>query len=728
MSRSARLARHSGRAAHPRRIPASTAPHSYPQHAERWAELLSSTYRWRQTLAADMTLAAYESAEPDVHTVASRVIEGVIFLRAGQQRGLEPAGRIPALLAGGEVAARLADLLRSLDERYCGGRSHFRAPVEQLSKDVLIPILRELETLTSAEEGIPAGVLGRVYEQSVSMSGSGRPAVRPSHSSRRRMEGIYYTPSRLVEHILDLTLAPRLQEVAGDVRVLDPSCGGGAFLLAAGERLFASSAQDQVYDERARITSQCLFGVDQDSRAVETTRLALMLKLSEGCVGADAARVPDLTGNIRCADALSSLDWRTAFPAVFVGDNSGFDVVVGNPPWGQKRIRKDRRMMEFLRQRFPSSTGVFDLFRPFVELAVRLCRPGGRIGQVLPDIVLLKNYEPTRRYLLDNLTLLALDWWGMAFPGATIDTTTIVGIRQPAPDGHQVRVTVHDPDTPLRHSLPQMDFRRNERCTFNLHLTTARRGVLEHLKRSPRLGDAFEVHEGVHSGNMRAELFVDRRLDETCHKLIVGRDELAPYSLQWRGRYVRLGVLPAQRTRQRYANPGRPEWHAADKVLVRRTGDRVQAAVDRAGYHASNNFFVVLPRGSSMLDLDGLCALLNSPLITWFFRTIEPRKGRVFAELKIKHLVSFPLPDPRRSPADIQHLNEFGCQRRRLVVELGHMEQNTDTEMRRKCLELDKRIEGVVQRIFALSALSSESLVDYTVDSAPPVNTLLSVE
>ena len=125
---------------------------------------------------------------------------------------------------------------------------------------------------------------------------------------------------------------------------------------------------------------------------------------------------------------------------------------------------------------------------------------------------------------------------------------------------------------------------------------------------------------------------------------LFGRDELRPHLLLWAGQHVRLSVLPSRRTRDRYANLGRLDWHRRPKVLVRRTGDRVCAAVDELGRCASNNFFLVLPTRPHPLDLHGLCALLNSRFMTWYFRAIEPRRGRAFAELKIKHLRTFPLP------------------------------------------------------------------------------------
>ena len=135
----------------------------------------------------------------------------------------------------------------------------------------------------------------------------------------------------------------------------------------------------------------------------------------------------------------------------------------------------------------------------------------------------------------------------------------------------------------------------NPRFVFNLHLTPEKRAILKRLEACPRLGDFFEVHEGVHSGNIRDELFVDKFLDETCKPLIFGRKEIQSYLLRWNGQYIRLGAIPPCKTKERYANAGKPDWYARDKLLVRRTGDYVLAAVDREKRYASNNFFILFP-------------------------------------------------------------------------------------------------------------------------------------
>jgi adenine-specific DNA-methyltransferase len=326
-------------------------------------------------------------------------------------------------------------------------------------------------------------------------------------------------------------------------------------------------------------------------------------------------------------------------------------------------------------------------------------------GMVLPDIVLLKDYPGTRLFMLENLCLNDICWWGMAFNNAVIDAVTIIAKKDRASNGQLVHVKIEDTTHPLEHTIPQRDFLGNPRYTFNLHLTAERRAILETLETLPKLGDLFEVHEGVHSGNMRAELFVDSASDSTCRPLYFGRDEIVPYCLRWKGSYVRLGVVPDHRNGKKYANIGRQEWHERPKVLVRRTGDHVMAAVDEDGLYASNNFFLVFPCRDSALDLYGLCALLNSSFMTWYFRCIEPRKGRVFAELKIKHLSVFPLPSTVYQANACNELNGLGRER---AVETGRLGSNLPPAQVEARMRHIRTIDNLInQCVLALMGLNA---------------------
>jgi len=391
-------------------------------------------------------------------------------------------------------------------------------------------------------------------------------------------------------------------------------------------------------------------------------------------------------------------------PEWMFGVHDGFNVVIGNPPWGQKAISLRESERKYIQQTYSSTAGIFDIFRPFVEKGIRLLKNKGAFAMILPDIVLLKDYQETRQEILDKLTIKVIDWWGMAFESAIIDTATIIGTKSPCLNEHRIVVSVHDSESPLNHEIPQMDFWSNPRLVFNLYLTPDKREILCELSTCPKLGQFFEIHEGVHSGNMRSELFVDYEVDKTCRKLLFGRDEIKPFHLTWNGKFIRLGAAPTKRTEVSYANLGRQEWYDRDKILIRRTGDYVLAACDFKKRYACNNFFIVFEKVKCSLNLQGLCALLNSNFMTWYFRTIEPRQGRVFAELKIKHIESFPLPSQVINPDGCKMINELGEKRTKMAELLA---ETNSLQISDKTIEkLDEEIDTLVAEMFQIPSVT----------------------
>ncbi len=425
--------------------------------------------------------------------------------------------------------------------------------------------------------------------------------------------------------------------------------------------------------------------------------------------------VGTLTGKAAAAAAQGNFfHWPLEFPEVF--EEGGFDVVLGNPPWGQKEIGGGQVVSKFVRGTYSSVDGVFDWFRFFVERSLSVTKNGTRFGLVLPDTILLKNYEPTRRHLLESTALEAITWWGAAFAAATIDVVTIVGVHGPPKEDHKVRAEILDPVRPQRNSIPQKEFWLNQRLTFNLFLTRDVRNELSRLERFPRLGDFYEIHEGVHSGNLRSKLFVPERVDQSCRPIVVRGSEVSPYGLKWSGTYIRLDSVPKRRTKEAYANLGRIEWYEQEKVLVRRTGDRIIAALDQEKNFVSNNFFIIFPRRDSALDLHGLSALLNSEFITWYFRTIEPREGRVFAEVKIKHLEEFPLPLLDDGSAvhqeGLKRLNRLGRDRFELdPAEQRHNHLMKNQANRPETQELEQEINSLTRDLFSIEMDSGSQTV-----------------
>jgi adenine-specific DNA-methyltransferase len=476
------------------------------------------------------------------------------------------------------------------------------------------------------------------------------------------------------------------------LRFADISCGSGSFLITVFDTLLQYHGKwYQEHPEQAKkdgcilkegqwylslkqkrdILVNNVYGVDIDYQAVEVTQVSLFLKLLEDVTLSSANEMqvlfkekilPDLSKNIVCGNSLIDMDilegqlfdfneekklnsfnFNNAFP--FIKTNNGFDAVIGNPPWGQKAVEFSSTEKKYLAQHYPtSSQGILDLFRFFIEKALKLIKENGYWGYVLPDIILLKNYDSTRKLLLDKLKIDDIQYWGMAFKNVNIDTCSIIGSINEKEKNNLIDIAIHNAKKEIVYNkIIQKKFYKLSGYKFNIYLDESTESLLNELNKNNKFEDFFEVHEGIHSGNIRDKLFISSRINDNCKKLIFGRDEIKRYNLKWNGKWVDYRKDIVDKKAGEYAGLGKKEYFEINKIVVRRTGDFILAALDTNNYYFSNNAFVCIPKININLDLKYVVGLLNSDLMTWYYLTIQPRKGKLFSELKINQLRTFPI-------------------------------------------------------------------------------------
>jgi len=284
---------------------------------------------WRDLLARHLALRNTGLSQRELNDAVQRTIDRIIFLRICEDRGIEPYGELQALLNGTRVYPRLAELFRRADERYNSGLFHFKPEKDrpgspdtltlslEIDDKVLKEILGFLYYPVSPYEFsvLPADLLGHVYEQflgKVIRLTAGHRAVVEDKPEVKKAGGVYYTPTYIVDYIVKNTVGKLLEgktpKEAATLRVLDPACGSGSFLLGAyqclldwyqdwytknGPEKWARGRSPRLYHgpkgnwrlttaERKRILLDHLFGVDIDPQAVEVTKLSLLLKVLEG--------------------------------------------------------------------------------------------------------------------------------------------------------------------------------------------------------------------------------------------------------------------------------------------------------------------------------------------------------------------------------------------------------------------------------------------------------------
>lgn len=173
-----------------------------------------------------------------------------------------------------------------------------------------------------------------------------------SYSTAKR-EGIFYTPAEIARKMCADALTPYL---AGDldslfeIKIIDPACGAGTFLIACREILFARLKElgvDDIFTKR-RVIRECIFGVDRDPGAVKLCRELLAagfsgINLAENIVHADSLFSLEDFDPQSGDDAVmlkhsKFISWQRVFPAAF--SRGGFTLVIGNPPYGLSRDNK----------------------------------------------------------------------------------------------------------------------------------------------------------------------------------------------------------------------------------------------------------------------------------------------------------------------------------------------------------------------------------------------------
>jgi len=439
---------------------------------------------WREALARNIALRNKALTESELNYSVQQTIDRIVFLRICEDRGIEPYGQLQGLLARDGVYARLLALFKRADDRYNSGLFHFRAEAGrreipdtlttsiEIDDDVVKGVLRRLYYPDSPYEFsvLPADILGQVYEQflgQVIRLTAGHRAVIEDKPEVRRAGGVYYTPTHVVRHIVAQTmggfLTDRSIRSVAQLRILDPACGSGSFLLEAYQHLLdwhlahyskepaknktrirqlAPDTYALTPKERKRILLNSIYGVDVDPQAVEVTKLSLLLKVLEGESDASLAEqlamfreraLPDLADNIKCGNSLISsdyfsgellddisreevnaFDWPSEFPQIMA--SGGFDVVIGNPPYDV--VEKQRgaaswphaALLRYVRTTDSYADalgGKLNLFRFFVVRSLTLTRPGGTYGMILP-LALLADFSVarTRRHVLTNATRL----------------------------------------------------------------------------------------------------------------------------------------------------------------------------------------------------------------------------------------------------------------------------------------------------------------------------------
>ena len=313
-------------------------------------------------------------------------------------------------------------------------------------------------------------ILGHIFEQSVSDIEELKKFVSgeefDSKKSKRKKDGIFYTPKYITKYIVENSIKnwlddkrkelgenelPELsekdfeikyaskksdkriysknlrkhidfwtkyREAVKNIKIVDPACGSGAFLITAFEYLLnynnylndkifdLTGTKDLFSDTTREILQNNIFGVDLNKESVEITKLSLWLKTAN-----KNKTLASLENNIKCGNSLIddaeiagelAFDWEKEFPQVF--ENGGFDIVVGNPPYVDIKSLNPVEVKYYFK-RFLTTENRVNLYSIFIEKGIEILSKNGILSFINPNSMLVNDsYTKLRDLIFSKIT------------------------------------------------------------------------------------------------------------------------------------------------------------------------------------------------------------------------------------------------------------------------------------------------------------------------------------
>ena len=698
---------------------------------------LEEIERWRTELARNIALRNQHLSVRELNIAVQRTIDRLIFLRIAEDRGIEPYGALRHLQSGKTIYSRLAQIFRDADDRYNSGLFHFREndgvpeTLDTFTLDLKIDdrilknIIRHLYYPESPYEFsvLPADILGQIYERFLgkTIRLAGRRAVIEEKPEIKKAGGVYYTPTYIVRYIVDNTVGSLLRgksplQISGQdkrtkdgepLRIMDPACGSGSFLISAYQFLL-DWYRDQYLDdgvvkhskgksprlyqtgnnewrlsiaERRRILLTHIYGVDVDPQAVEITKLSLLLKVLEG-ESSDAIAnqmdlfqlraLPDLGNNIRCGNSLIEPDfyriyepdlfsdeeqyqinafaWNNEFK--FLSTCDGFHCIIGNPPYlysaGQANI-------EYFNEKYHYSQYQTDFYVYFTEKGLNLLRPGGILGFITPDSWMnLDNFSIFRNGLINEWSLVKVCIFGyQVFRGANIENTILV-----AKNGRRrAKFDVIRFESP-RKFIKYNTLRTNDVNRIGIvdhHYSRDAESIIEKLDVCTKLGSLVLLNRGIHAyrtdgyGKSAFDNGPQTKRDKNERSYHSRTRKNKTYLPEVRGRDVFW-------FRYRYsgmyisygkwlAEPRNPDFILKPKVVFRKTlGPWLSVALIEEAAAVDQALYIAISKDGNQDMLKFILGITGSAIGAWYLRTKYAIYDRLHPWYTKKQLENFPIP------------------------------------------------------------------------------------
>ncbi|MBE6282328.1 MAG: restriction endonuclease subunit M [Bacteroides sp.] len=544
---------------------------------------------------------------------------------------------------------------------------------------------------------VDVNILGHIFEHSLSEIEEVTQRIMgvevDSSKSKRKKDGVFYTPSYITKYIVEntvgklctekkQTLGIKEEEYFSDrkrqkqtklhlleqlkayrewllqITILDPACGSGAFLNAAlsflmDEHRLIDEMEAKIagstivfQDIENSILENNLFGVDINEESVEIAQLALWLRTAK-----PQRKLSSLSENIKCGNSLISdpaiagdkaFDWEKEFPQVFA--KGGFDVVIGNPPYGADLSKEQKKYLE---TRFDTFEYQVNTYVVFYERGLNLLKEYGILGYITPATFTTQYYYKKLRNFIQNYKMLNISrYMYEVFPDANIGDTISLILRNDTNNKENIDLSVYQSVNDRMDIIVEYQMFINNDGTYNFSNTNFQLNKL-YINTLP-LDEIANVIVGIKAYQkgkgipkqtdevVKNKIYTSNyRVDDSFIQCVNGRDFYRYTFLMEPEMYLSYGLWLAE---PRNSAP----FFDDEKIILRQTADCLIATLDTHKRINLNNVYNVGLLNNNY-SLKYILAILNSKLMEYLYRNIVQENGRVFPEVKKAVLGKIPI-------------------------------------------------------------------------------------
>lgn len=750
-------------------------------------EFLKSIETWREYLAINIVLRNTKLEEEEINFAVQQIIDRIIFLKVAEDRKIEKENTLFKLLKTDNLYYNLYEYFKIANQKYNSGLFDFKKDTItknlKIDNKVIKNIITELYGKSKENDKeygynfaiIPVEILGLAYEQflgKVIRLVDGYHIKIEEKIEVRKAGGVYYTPEYIVEYIVKDTLGKLIEGKTPDeiskIKIIDPSCGSGSFLLGAYQYLLDYHLKYYVKNpsklkpkdnpitpdgnltsrEKKKILLNNIYGVDIDAQAVEVSKLSLLLKALEGETETsiqtsiqlfNERALPMIDNNIQCGNSLIStdfynkkldltpkemrkinaFDWKDGFKEVF--KNNSFDVVIGNPPYvftrdvmfgsAVKNYYKENyfNLMRKSSHSRENQTGKINLFALFIIQGLQLLNKNGILGYIIPNTILRTTiYEDIRKYLLDNVNISKIvDLKSGIFENVT--ASTIILQLSKMKDNEIIEIV----DNPSKSqsiidkniTINQNIFYQNPSYSFNIFVENSETILFDSIRnQSINLSELVNVFNGIATFKNMAGIY-DEKINNFCKKILLGKD-IGRYFHHWNDKYIEY--IPKKLQRSRDENI----FLANEKLIMQRIGGILITSYDNEQYYTFNSVNNLIAKQSEY-NLKYILAILNSKFMIYYYTKNFTNNSSLTVNISKTYLDKLPI-------AKIDFKNKEQQQIYHFIIEqvdnlLALKKQLKDTKLENNKLKINRLIiyseTQINENIYQLYSLTKEQII-----------------